>query len=84
MLAQSVSIDSSYVKAHRSAHGRKGGEGAGHRTLAQRPDHQTHAVTDLLVLPAILMLTAGNVADITMVVPPKVPIDYDEVRYKGR
>lgn len=31
VLALSASIDSSYVKAHRSAHGGKGGEGAGRR-----------------------------------------------------
>jgi transposase len=40
VLALSVSVDSSYVKAHRSAHGGKGDEGAGHRSLARRPDHQ--------------------------------------------
>jgi len=81
-------------------------------------------VTDLLGRPAVLLLTAGNVADVTMAGPlmdaagrvrcliadkgydanalrrrlhaegadvvipgrsnRKVPIDYDQVRYKGR
>ena len=40
VLALSASIDSTYVKAHRSAHGGKGGESAGNRPLARRPDHQ--------------------------------------------
>ena len=31
-------IDATYVKAHRSAQGGKGGQGAGHRSLARRPD----------------------------------------------
>ncbi|NDV89438.1 IS5 family transposase [Aurantimonas aggregata] len=83
-----------------------------------------HAVTDLLGRPAVLRVTAGNVADVTMAGPlmdaagrvrcliadkgydanalrrrmqaegaevvipgrsnRKVPIDYDEARYKGR
>jgi transposase len=33
-------LDATYVKAHRSAHGGKGGEGAGHWGLARRADHQ--------------------------------------------
>ncbi len=44
----------------------KGGEGAGDRSLTRRPDHEIHAVTDLLGRPAILRLTPGNVADVTM------------------
>ena len=33
-------LDSTYVKAHRSAHGGKGGESPGDRRLARRPDDQ--------------------------------------------
>ncbi len=40
-VAESASLDSTYIKAHRSAHGGKGGEGAGDRGLARRADHQS-------------------------------------------
>ena len=39
-LPHASSIDSTYVRAHRSAHGGKRGEGADHRSFAWRPDHQ--------------------------------------------
>ena len=35
-----AALDSTYVKAHRSAHGGKGGSRAGDRPLARRPDDQ--------------------------------------------
>ncbi len=43
-IPETVSMDASCVKAHRSAHGGKGGEGAGRRPLAGRPDHQATRV----------------------------------------
>jgi transposase len=45
----------------------KDGEGAGYRTLGQTT--KIHAVTDLLGRPAVLRLTAGNVADGSMAGP---------------
>ena len=35
-----AALDSTYVKAHRSAHGGKGGKSARHRPVAGRPDHK--------------------------------------------
>src|SRR5919202_1158336 len=35
-----AALDSSYVRAHRSAMVAKGGESTGHRPVARRPDHQ--------------------------------------------
>ena len=35
---EAAAIDSTYVKAHRSAHGGKGGQSAGHRPVAWWPD----------------------------------------------
>ncbi|MER8570058.1 IS5 family transposase [Mesorhizobium sp. M0924] len=70
VLALSASIDSTYIKAHRSAHGGKGGPKA--QAIGPSRGGQTtkiHAVTDLLGRPAVLRLTAGNVADITMAKP---------------
>lgn len=70
VLALSASIDSTYVKAHRSAHGGKGGAKA--QAIGPSRGGQTtkiHAVTDLLGLlgrPAVLRLTPGNVADVSM------------------
>ncbi|MCZ8103505.1 MAG: IS5 family transposase [Burkholderiales bacterium] len=66
VLALSASIDSTYVKAHRSAHGGKGGPKA--QAIGPSRGGQTtkiHAVTDLLGRPAVLRLTPGNIADIT-------------------
>ena len=37
--AEAAAIDATYVKAHGSAQGGKGGDGAGHRPLPRRPDH---------------------------------------------
>lgn len=39
-IAQTAAIDSTYTKAHRCAHGGKGGEKPGGRPLAGRVDHQ--------------------------------------------
>ncbi len=39
-VTESAALDSTYVKAHRSALAAKGGEGAGYRDLARWPDHQ--------------------------------------------
>jgi transposase len=39
-VTEMAALDSTSVKAHRSAHGGKGGESPGHRPVAGRPDHQ--------------------------------------------
>ncbi len=39
-VTKSTSIDSTYVKAHRSAMAAKGGEKSGYRTFARRANHQ--------------------------------------------
>ena len=52
-----ASIDATYVKAHRSAHGSKGGRRRGQTT-------KIHVLTDVLGRPAVIRLTPGNVSDI--------------------
>jgi transposase len=69
VLALSASIDSSYVKAHRPAHGGKGGEGAGHRPVARRPDHQDPCRDGPDWPPGHSAADGGNVADVTMAGP---------------
>ncbi|WP_425304061.1 IS5 family transposase [Aurantimonas coralicida] len=64
VLSRSASIDSTYVKAHRSAHGGKGGR---RRAIGPSRGGQTtkiHAITDCLGRPAILRLTPGNISDV--------------------
>ena len=39
-VAETAALDSTYVKAHRSAHGGKGGEGAGHWRIPRGPDNE--------------------------------------------
>ncbi|MGH8513940.1 MAG: IS5 family transposase, partial [Gammaproteobacteria bacterium] len=59
-----VAIDSTYVKAHRSSHGGKGGRG---RAIGLSRGGQTtkiHVLTDVLGRPAVIRLTPGNVSDI--------------------
>ncbi len=55
-----VLIDSSAVKAHRSAAGGKGGEKSGHRPIAQRAHDEIHALTDTRCRPLAFMLTGGR------------------------
>jgi len=66
-ITASVAMDGSYVKAHRCAHGGKGG--AKNQAIGLSRGGQTtkiHALTDTLGRPVVLKLSAGNVPDITM------------------
>ncbi|MGA4555324.1 IS5-like element ISMpo7 family transposase [Methylorubrum aminovorans] len=61
-----AALDSTYVRAHRSAHGGKGGP----RTQAIGPSRggqttKVHALTDVLGRPGVLLLTPGNASDVT-------------------
>jgi transposase len=59
-----VLIDSSAIKAHRCASGRKGGTGTSDWPLAGRADHQNpRALTDRFCRPMAFLLTGGQVAD---------------------
>ncbi|RZI55030.1 MAG: IS5 family transposase [Pseudomonas sp.] len=63
-VTKSTSIDSTYVKAHRSAHGGKGGEKP--QAIGPSRGGQTtkiHALTDVIGRPFAFMLTSGNAAD---------------------
>ncbi|MFC6776920.1 IS5 family transposase [Methylobacterium gregans] len=60
-----AALDSTYVRAHRSAHGGKGA-----RTQAIGPSRggqttKVHALTDVLGRPGVLLLTPGNASDVT-------------------
>ncbi|MCA1300861.1 IS5 family transposase [Stappia indica] len=58
-----TSIDSTYVKAHRSAHG---GKGAKNQAIGPSRGGQTtkiHVLTDVIGRPFAFMLTGGNAAD---------------------
>jgi transposase len=66
---QELSLDSSHVKAHRSAAGGKGGVDAGGRTLARRPDLKIYCLADDRGRPIAFALTPGNVADLTIALP---------------
>lgn len=59
-LDERAMLNANYVKAHRSAHGGKGGEGAGHRLSRGGQTTRIHAVCDLLGRPVALKLTPGN------------------------
>ncbi|QLH40022.1 MAG: IS5 family transposase [Defluviicoccus sp.] len=66
-ITTAVAMDGSYVKAHRCAHGGKGGEGA--QAIGLSRGGQTtkiHALSDTLGRPVVLKVTAGTVSDITM------------------
>ncbi|WP_339164093.1 IS5 family transposase [Methylobacterium bullatum] len=62
---EAAAIDSTYVKAHRSAHGGKGG--AKPQAIGPSRGGQTtkiHALTDVLGRPGVLLLTSGNASDV--------------------
>ncbi|QBJ25707.1 IS5 family transposase [Haematobacter massiliensis] len=66
-VTRSTSIDSTYVKAQRSAFGGKGGartQGIGPSRGGQTT--KVHALTDVVGRPFALILTPGNVSDITV------------------
>ncbi|MCJ2136798.1 IS5 family transposase [Methylobacterium sp. J-026] len=61
-----TALDSSYVRAHRSAQGGKGGPRA--QAIGPSRGGQTikiHARTDVLGRPGVLLLTPGNASDVT-------------------
>ncbi|WP_419829898.1 IS5 family transposase [Methylobacterium sp.] len=63
---EATAIDSTYVRAHRSAHGGKGGPRA--QAIGPSRGGQTtkiHALTDVLGRPGVLLLTPGNASDVT-------------------
>ena len=62
---EQVLIDSSAVKAHRSASGGKGQEKPGDRTSRGGRTTKIHALTDATSRPLSFMLTGGQVADCT-------------------
>jgi hypothetical protein len=69
---EQVLIDSSAVKAHRSASGEKGGAEPSDRPFARRAhedpkdrEANIHALTDAQSRPLAFMLTGGHVADCT-------------------
>lgn len=64
-VAETAVLDSTYVKAHRSAHGGKGGARA--QAIGPSRGGQTtkvHALTDVLGRPAVIHLTPGNASDV--------------------
>ncbi|MEM9221458.1 MAG: IS5 family transposase [Pseudomonadota bacterium] len=65
-LTQSASIDTSFVKAHRSAHGGKGGRAQAIGPSRGGQTTKIHALTDLLGRPVVLLLSPGNVSDISL------------------
>ncbi|WP_408997817.1 IS5 family transposase, partial [Tistrella mobilis] len=64
-VTKSMAIDSTYVKAHRSAHGGKGGEISGDRQIAGGQTTKVHLLTGTLGRPHTLVLTPGNASDMT-------------------
>ncbi|MBP0446824.1 IS5 family transposase [Roseomonas sp. SSH11] len=65
-IAETASLDSTYVRAHRSAHGGEGGQ----RPQAIGPSRggqttKIHVLTDVLGRPAVIHLTPGNASDVT-------------------
>ncbi len=63
-----AALDSTYVRAHRSAHGGKGGAKA--QSIGPSRGGQitkVHALIDVLGRPGVLLLTPGNAADVTTV-----------------
>ena len=59
-----ASIDATYVKAHRSAHGGNGGKTQAIGLSRGGQTTKIHVLTDALCRPAIIRLTPGNVSDI--------------------
>lgn len=83
-------IDSSAVRAHRSAAGGKGGAVARYRAFAWRPDHKKiHAITDRLCRPIRFILTGGHVPDCVAaesllgMLPSQVDVVQGEKGYDG-
>jgi transposase len=64
-----LSLDSSHVKAHRSAAGAKGGVGASGLGARAAVALENHCLADDRGRPVAFALTPGNVADISMAVP---------------
>ena len=64
-----LSLDSSHVKAHRSAEAQKGGVGASGWALARGSHLENPLSADDRGRPVAFALTPGNVADISMAVP---------------
>lgn len=65
-----LSLDSTHVKAHRSAQGSKGGPG--HKRLCTSRGGRTsknHCLADDRGRPIAFAVTPGNIADITMAIP---------------
>ena len=79
-VTRSTAIDSTYVKAQRSAFGGKGGR---RRRLSVPPGGgqttKVHALTDVVGRPFKLMLTPGNVSDVT--IAPELIADVEGARY---
>ncbi|WP_235988130.1 IS5 family transposase, partial [Roseibium aggregatum] len=62
-VTRSTSIDSTYIKAHRSAHGGKGGQNQAIGPSRGGQTTKIHALTDVISRPFAFMLTGGNAAD---------------------
>ena len=63
-IAETGEIDSSYIKAHRSAGSAKGGAGQCHWDLAWGRTTKIHALVDVLGRPLRLVLTLGSTSDV--------------------
>lgn len=59
-----AAIDSTSVRAHRSAHGGKGGEGTGYRPVPRWPNDHDPRAHRWLGRPGVLLLTSGNASDV--------------------
>ncbi|MGL5837105.1 MAG: IS5 family transposase [Sphingorhabdus sp.] len=66
---EELSIDSTHVKAHRSAQGSKGGRKEAIGTSRGGRTSKIHCLADDCGRPVAFALTPGNVADITMAIP---------------
>lgn len=62
---KTTAIDSTYIKAQRSAFGGKGGAGASDRPLTRRPHDQDPCAHRRVERPNALTLTSGNIADVS-------------------
>lgn len=75
----SSAIDSTYVRAHRSAHGGKGGQAQAIGPSRGGQTTKLHALTDVLGRPFAFMLTPGKVSD--MRAAPTLLARLDKARY---
>lgn len=64
-VGEAAAIDSTYVKAHRSAHGGKGARAQGIGPSRGGQTTKIHVLTDVLGRPGVLLLTPGNASDVT-------------------